>query len=117
VPAEYSPNTYTLIYIQSSFPLLFLLSFNFFVAIVPYANLPEEFQINKHLVFFIFSKIIFLFPFLSTICTNDQMNKLQDPLKKRKRKFKKKHEVEILFIFLMHAIATELTNADCSITP
>jgi hypothetical protein len=32
------------------------------------------------LVFFISSKIISLFPSLSAFCTNDQRNKLQNPL-------------------------------------
>jgi hypothetical protein len=48
--------------------------FNFFITLVPRANLPKELQINKHLAFFISSKIIFIFPSLSALYMNDQRN-------------------------------------------
>ncbi len=62
VPVEYPPNIYALIYIHISSS-----SFNFF--------------------FFFFV----LVPSLPALCTNDQKNKLQDLLKKQRKKYKYKN--------------------------
>jgi hypothetical protein len=49
---------------------------------------------------------------------NDKRNKLQDPLKKRKRDFlKKNHKVEKKnLFFVLHMIVAKLVDADCFVT-
>jgi len=101
--AEYPPSIYTLIYIHISFLPLILLCFNFLVILILCANLLKELQIGKHLTFFISSNIISLFPSLLTFCTNDQKNKLQDPLKWKDNLNIKKPEIEEKnFFFLFY---------------
>jgi hypothetical protein len=117
MPTKCPLSIYALIYIQINLPPILLLCFNYFVTLVPRANLSEELQISKHLAFFIFSKIISLFPSLLALYTNDQNNKVQDLLKKQRRDFfLKTRSGREKKTFLMHTIIVELADANRSTT-